>query len=42
MEKDKQPTGERELNSTDKIMIGLISAVCLITCAFIFLKIMFL
>jgi hypothetical protein len=33
---------ERELTSTDKIMIGLISAVGFMTCLFIYLKILFL
>lgn len=42
MEDKKTQPGERELTSTDKIMIGLISAVCFITCLFIYLKIMFL
>jgi len=33
---------DRELTSTDKIMIGLISTVGFLTCAFIYLKILFL
>lgn len=33
---------ERELTSTDRIMIGLISAVGFLTCVFIYLKILFL
>lgn len=33
---------ERELTSTDKIMIGLITFVGFVTCVFIFLKILVL
>jgi hypothetical protein len=42
MENEKTPPRERALTSTDKIMIGLISTVCFITCLFIYLKIMIL